>query len=232
MRIRCPCVSKPIIAAMFTLTGLLSLLLATSVSSQGIGDYVKEVHPLLPIQSCSAKNSCTNLNTSVTIDENWRWLRLKDNYQNCYSDNSWNTTACPDNKKCAENCAYEGADYKTVYSVTTTKTGNLNMKLVTRFEFSQNVGSRIYLMASDTKYQIFELLNKEFSFEVDVSQLPCGANVAMQFVEMEEDGGMKKYPSNKAGAQYGTGYCSAKCPRELRFINGEVRGLILARIAC
>ncbi|KAF2684904.1 glycoside hydrolase family 7 protein [Lentithecium fluviatile CBS 122367] len=76
-------------------------------------------------------------------------------------------------------------------------------------------------MASETKYQMFKLLNKEFSFEVDAAQLPCGVNAAMYFVEMDEDGGMKKYPSNKAGAQYGTGYCSAKCPRDLRLINGE-----------
>lgn len=38
---------------------------------------------------------------------------------------------------------------------------------------------------------------------------------------MDEDGGMSKYPTNKAGAKYGTGYCDAQCPRDLKFINGE-----------
>jgi cellulose 1,4-beta-cellobiosidase len=38
---------------------------------------------------------------------------------------------------------------------------------------------------------------------------------------MDEDGGVSKYPSNKAGAKYGTGYCDAQCPRDLKFINGE-----------
>ena len=33
---------------------------------------------------------------------------------------------------------------------------------------------------------------------------------------------MSKYPTNKAGAKYGTGYCDAQCPRDLKFINGEV----------
>ena len=36
---------------------------------------------------------------------------------------------------------------------------------------------------------MFKLKNKEFTFDVDVSQLPCGLNGALYFVEMEEDGG-------------------------------------------
>lgn len=37
---------------------------------------------------------------------------------------------------------------------------------------------------------------------------------------MDEDGGLSRYAGNKAGARYGTGYCDANCPRDLRFING------------
>ncbi|KAK4159091.1 concanavalin A-like lectin/glucanase domain-containing protein [Cladorrhinum sp. PSN259] len=33
--------------------------------------------------------------------------------------------------------------------------------------------------------------------------------------------GLSKYSGNKAGAKYGTGYCDAQCPRDLKFINGE-----------
>lgn len=33
------------------------------------------------------------------------------------------------------------------------------------------------------------------------------------------DGGMK-YGNNKAGAKYGTGYCDAQCPRNLKFVEG------------
>jgi cellulose 1,4-beta-cellobiosidase len=36
---------------------------------------------------------------------------------------------------------------------------------------------------------------------------------------MDEDGGMSRYPRNKAGARYGTGYCDANCPRDLRFVS-------------
>ena len=43
---------------------------------------------------------------------------------------------------------------------------------------------------------------------------------------MEADGGMSKYSGNKAGAKYGTGYCDAQCPHDIKFINGEV-GILL-----
>lgn len=39
---------------------------------------------------------------------------------------------------------------------------------------------------------------------------------------MDLDGGKAKYPSNTAGAKYGTGYCDSQCPRDLKFIAGKV----------
>ena len=68
---------------------------------------------------------------------------------------------------------------------------------------------------------MFKLKNKEFTFTVDVSQLDCGLNGALYFVQMDQDGGSSKYPSNKAGAKYGTGYCDAQCPHDIKFIDGE-----------
>ena len=38
---------------------------------------------------------------------------------------------------------------------------------------------------------------------------------------MDADGGMGRYPGNRAGAAYGTGYCDAQCPHDVKFINGE-----------
>jgi len=38
---------------------------------------------------------------------------------------------------------------------------------------------------------------------------------------MDPDGGMSEYPENKCGAKYGTGYCDAQCPHDIKFINGE-----------
>jgi len=101
----------------------------------------------------------------------------------------------------------------------------LTLKFVTKGS-GTNVGSRVYLMASDdTKYEMFKLKNQEFTFDVDVSHLPCGLNGALYFSEMDADGGMAKYPTNKAGAKYGTGYCDAQCPKDIKFINGEANNV-------
>jgi cellulose 1,4-beta-cellobiosidase len=68
------------------------------------------------------------------------------------------------------------------------------------------------------------LNNKEFTFSVDVSKLPCGLNGALYFVEMDSDGGKSKYSGAQPGAEYGLGYCDAKCPNDLRIVNGEPNG--------
>jgi cellulose 1,4-beta-cellobiosidase len=70
-------------------------------------------------------------------------------------------------------------------------------------------------------YYMFKLKNREFTFDVDVSNLPCGVNGALYFVEMEADGGRSKYSTNLAGAKYGTGYCDAQCPHDIKWISGE-----------
>ena len=45
------------------------------------------------------------------------------------------------------------------------------------------------LTKSNFRYEMFKLLNQEFSFEVDTSNLPCGLNGALYFVAMDADGG-------------------------------------------
>ena len=81
-------------------------------------------------------------------------------------------------------------------------------------------------MQTDTSYQMFKLLNQEFTFDVDMSNLPCGLNGALYLSQMDQDGGMSKFPTNKAGAKYGTGYCDSQCPRDIKFINGQVRSFM------
>lgn len=39
-------------------------------------------------------------------------------------------------------------------------------------------------------------------------------------VSMDADGGASKYSTNKGGAKYGTGYCDAQCPHDIKWING------------
>ena len=64
-------------------------------------------------------------------------------------------------------------------------------------------------------------MNKEFTFDVDVSNLPCGLNGALYFSQMIPDGGSSEFSTNKAGAAYGVGYCDAQCPHDIKFIEGE-----------
>jgi len=96
---------------------------------------------------------------------------------------------------------------------------------VTQGPYSKNVGSRTFLMQDDYDYHPMMLLNREFTFTVDVSQLPCGLNGALYFVEMDQDGGKSKFPTNHAGARLGTGYCDAQCPHDIKYINGEANML-------
>ncbi len=43
------------------------------------------------------------------------------------------------------------------------------MTLVTYGQYSKNVGSRMFMLNSVNKYEIFKLKNKEFTVDVDVS---------------------------------------------------------------
>ncbi|TFY72382.1 hypothetical protein EVG20_g619 [Dentipellis fragilis] len=208
---------------MFPAAALISLSLAAFARAQQIGTQTPEVHPSLTWQTCTADGTCTDNDGSVVLDANWRWLHTTSGYTNCYTGNTWDASLCPDPTTCASNCALDGADYTGTYGVTAT--GNsLKLNFVTDGA-NTNVGSRLYLMASNTEYEMFKLLNQEFTFDVDVSNLGCGLNGALYFSEMDADGGMSKYPTNKAGAQYGTGYCDSQCPRDLKFINGAANVL-------
>ena len=209
------------IGIMFLSAALLSLSLLAPVFGQQVGTQKAETHPQLTTQQCTKSGGCKTLSTSVVLDSNWRWLHSTSGTTNCYTGNTWDTSLCPDPVTCATNCALDGADYSGTYGITSSGTA-LTLKFVT----GANIGSRVYLLASDTQYQLFKLKNQEFTFDVDVSNLPCGLNGALYMVEMDADGGMAKYSSNKAGAKYGTGYCDSQCPHDIKFINGEVCRII------
>jgi cellulose 1,4-beta-cellobiosidase len=187
---------------------------------QQVGTQQAETHPSMSWSQCTSGGSCTSQSGKVVIDANWRWVHSTSDTTNCYTGNTWDATLCPDDATCAKNCALDGADYSSTYGITAS--GNaLSLSFVTKGSYATNIGSRTYLMASDTEYEMFKLLGNEFTFDVDVSNLPCGLNGALYFVSMDADGGMSKYSTNKAGAKYGTGYCDSQCPRDLKFINGQ-----------
>jgi len=204
------------------MTALLAfgLIVLYCVSAQNVGTQQAENHPRISVSHCTSKGQCQQEQGSIVVDANWRWTHTNQGTTNCYTGNTWDQSQCPDPQSCTKNCAIHGADYPGTYGITTS--GNsLNLRFVTHGPYSTNIGSRTYLLQDDSNYKMFKLLNREFTFTVDVSNLPCGLNGALYFVEMEQDGGLGKYPTNKAGAKYGTGYCDAQCPHDLKWINGE-----------
>lgn len=200
-------------------TATLATLLALSQAQQ-VGKEDPETHPKLTWQRCTGAGQCSNVNGEIVIDSNWRWTHITDGYQNCYDGNEWNQTACPDADTCTKNCAIEGADYSGTYGVTTS--GNaVTMKFRTEHQYGVNIGSRLYLMNGADKYQMFTPNGNEIAFDVENADLGCGLNGAVYFVSMDEDGGTSRYPTNKAGAKYGTGYCDSQCARDLKWVGGK-----------
>jgi len=205
---------------MLVQTGVFLATLLATANAQGIGKEQTETHPKMTWKKCSGSGgSCTAQNGEVTIDANWRWLHGTSDTKNCYDGNKW-TDKCSSPTDCATKCAIEGATYDKTYGASTSGDA-LTLKFVTKGQYGTNIGSRFYLMGSASKYQMFTLLNNEFTFDVDLSTVDCGLNAALYFVAMEEDGGMKSQSSNKAGAKYGTGYCDGQCARDLKFVGGK-----------
>ncbi|OWZ15611.1 Glycosyl hydrolase [Phytophthora megakarya] len=198
--------------------------------AQKVGTNVPEKHPSLPSQVCTKASkgltqvdtavvNCVTEESSIVVDAGRRELNVVGTNTSCHNPvkNIWNTTTCSSPKECTELCGLEGVDYKNQQSITTSGS-TLNLKLQT----PTGVGKRVYMLdASGKKYKQFQLLNQEFTFDVDMSSLPCGSNGALYFVKMEADGGISRFPTNKAGAAYGTGYCDAQCPKAVKWINGE-----------
>lgn len=192
-------------AIMYKSLTLASLSLFGAACAQQVGKEQTETHPTMSWKTCTGTGgtSCTTKSGSITIDANWRWAHVTSGYTNCYTDNAWNATTCADGAACAKACAIDGADYSGTYGISASSDA-LTLKFVTKGSYSTNIGSRTYLMESDSKYQMFNVIGKEFTFDVDVSKLPCGLNGALYFVEMAADGGINK-GNNAAGAKYGTG---------------------------
>lgn len=209
---------------MFRKAALLAFSFLAVARGQQPGTQTAENHPALPAQKCTASGGCTTASTSVVLDANWRWVHTTSGYTNCYTGQTWDPTICSDPVTCAQNCAVDGADYTGTYGITAS--GNaLTLKFVT----GTNVGSRVYLMQDAANYEMFKLMNQEFTFDVDMSNLPCGLNGAVYLVQMDQDGGMSRFPNNKAGAKFGTGYCDSQCPQDIKFINGEVSRVVIQK---
>jgi len=185
-------------------------------TGQLAGTLTVEAPPPVNVAYCTKAHGCELRHTNATLDANWRWIHGGSG-SNCFTGSVWDKTLCTDPISCAENCALEGVtaeQYVSTYGVSTIQ-GGLELKFMT----GTNAGSRLYLTQDGgERYTVFKLKNREFSFDVDVSKLPCGLNGAVYFSEMDEFGGIGG--RNKAGAKFGTGYCDAQCPHDVKFMEG------------
>nr|BAF57416.1 putative glycosyl hydrolase family7 [uncultured symbiotic protist of Mastotermes darwiniensis] len=84
--------------------------------------------------------------------------------------------------------------------------GTVSQRLVSTYNGKKVIGSRIYILDADEKtYTLFKLTGKEFTYTVDMSQIPCSVNAALYSCEMPAAG------KGTYGAAYGAGYCDANC---------------------
>jgi hypothetical protein len=81
--------------------------------------------------------------------------------------------------------------------------GNSSDALTLEYGGSDVGGPRVYLIEKDgtNKNFLFMLKNQEFTFDVELSSMPCGFNAALYFVGM---------PENDGDAESGTKYCDAQ----------------------
>ncbi|CAE6965333.1 cbhB [Symbiodinium sp. CCMP2592] len=193
------------------------MLLLPLCAAQQPGTLKSEGSPTMTVKECS-KGQCTTKEHKLVLDANWRWIHTTEGYRNCYDGNEWDTSICADPEACAKDCALEAVDdrqYERIYGITPVP-GGVRLNFVT----GSNVGSRLFLLEDDDNYKLFMLKNREFAMDVDSSAVECGMNGAMYFIEMAADGG-KGIGHNAAGAKYGTGYCDAQCPHDVKFIDGK-----------
>lgn len=189
------------------------------VAAQHVGD-TPEVHPKLTTYECTLDGGCVEQNTAIVIDALSHPVYQVDAPSFGCGDwgNAPNETACPDLETCQKNCVMQGIEDYSKYGVTTD--GSV-LRLDMLADDGSSLSPRVYLLREDEQeYQMLQLTGKEFTFDVDVSKLPCGMNGALYLSEMIADG--SKSDINKAGAYYGTGYCDAQC-YTTPFIGGEVR---------
>jgi len=155
----------------------------------------------LDIAECSTGAGCTTSTKYAVIDQNWLW----------YTTDPTGSSSCDlsgggDLSKCE---LVQPTDYTSTYGITTSGS-ELYLPYLSP---TGGTGSRLYLMDADANYTTFQMLGKEISFDVEASSLKCGFNGAVYFVEMEADGGKS---SGTQGAEFGTGYCDAQCPSDLK----------------
>lgn len=147
-------------------------------TAQQPGTVTPEVHPQLTTSKCTTAGGCVVQNTSVVLDFGYRWLHTAD-YESCTTSGGINSTLCPDEATCAKNCVVEGANY-TQSGISTSGSSMTMSQYIPSSSGVSNASPRVYLLDNESQdYVSFQLLGQEFTFDVDLSTLPCGENGAL-----------------------------------------------------
>lgn len=192
---------------------LLTAALLGLVAAQTPDD-TPEVHPKLTTYKCTTSGGCVAQTNALVLESSQHHIYQKDNPD--YSCGDWgsgaNTTACPDEATCQQNCILQGVSDYTERGVYTDG-ADLTMLMLSE-DGSEELSPRIYLLnEAEDAYEMLQLTGQELTFDVDMAKLPCGMNSALYLDEMEARGGQDSSSNNisVAGAAYGTGYCDAQC---------------------
>lgn len=147
-------------------------------TAQQPGSITPEVHPQLTTSICTTEEGCIAQNTSVVLDFGYRWLHTAD-YTSCTTSSGINSTLCPDEATCAQNCVVEGANY-TQSGISTSGSSMTMSQYVASSSGVSSASPRVYLLDNESQdYVMFKLLGQELTFDVDLSTLPCGENGAL-----------------------------------------------------
>ncbi|KAK2057160.1 family 7 glycosyl hydrolase [Colletotrichum caudatum] len=194
----------------------ISLLLCNLVSSQTPGKGTDN-HPKIETFRCTVDNGCQKKTNYIVADSSQHAVKTLSGVSCVNGDNPPNATACTTPEECASNCFIDGiSDYEAV--AVTTRGADIRMKIFN--DSGAVIRPRVYLLEeSKERYEMISLTGSEFTFDVDMTKLPCGLNAALYLSEMPSDGGKSSSSLNKLGPAWGTGYCDAQCFKT-SFING------------
>lgn len=202
------------------ITLIAPLLLLNLVVAQST-DNTTEVHPKLTTYKCTTDGGCVAQTSALVLEASQHNVHQLDNPSLGCGDwgSAANATVCPDQETCQKNCVLDGISDYTSRGVIT---NGSDLTLLMLGADGSELSPRLYLLnEAEDAYELLQLTGQEFSFDVDMSKLPCGMNSALYFSEMEASGGKDLSDIPVAGAPYGTGYCDAQC-YTTPFVNGLV----------
>ncbi|KAF4344250.1 exoglucanase type C [Fusarium beomiforme] len=197
---------------------LLAASLFAATDAQRACEGIEEVHPPFNWHDCYG-DSCFERYAAVVLDSKLRQIDCCNG-----SRNTLQRAACKKKNKdqCPVDCCIHGADYG-AHGIFTNGT-DLTLDVGASHPNTPKDLIRVMLMKDENHYewtQIIDPWDSEYTFDVEVRDVPPGYKARLSLHWMWEKGNMDKKKGDKAGAKYGTGYCDAHCDQGQRFVMGR-----------